>query len=300
LRTLPNCELSAVVDSDPEKGGVLARHLDVPYVANIAEVLSLSDAAVLATPSDTHADLGVALLDAGLDLLVEKPIAPSVNDAERLIAAAVQSGRILMVGHIERFNPAVLELKRLIDQPIHLDLTRTGPFSPRVTADVVLDLMIHDLDLALSFIKSNVDRVSAVGSSVRTDSLDLASALISWENGVTATLTASRVGQTKVRQIQVTQRDTFVAVDLLRQDVTIHRVDHNEFLSDGGSRYRQTGLIEIPYLEHRGEPLSLELEHFIDCVTARTQPEVGGEEGMRALKLALDVKHLAESANTRV
>jgi predicted dehydrogenase len=176
---------------------------------------------------------------------------------------------------------------------VHLELTRIGPFSPRVSTDVVLDLMIHDLDLALALTGSEVVAVEAIGRCVRTDSLDLATALLQFRNGVTATVTASRVAQAKVRSVELTQKDNFVVVDLVRQDLTIHRVTHNEFLSQGGARYRQNGLVEIPFLEHRGEPLALELGSFLESVTTRRPPRVTGEQGRRALELALRVRELA-------
>jgi predicted dehydrogenase len=208
---------------------------------------------------------------------------------------ARENDRVLMVGHVERFNPAVLQLDGIVQDPLHVELTRMGPFSPRVTADVVLDLMIHDLELALALAGSDVERIEGMGRRERSDSLDLATALLQFRNGVTATVTASRVGQTKIRRIELTQRANFVVLDLVRQDLTLHRVDHNEFLAEGGARYRQSGLIEIPFLEHRGEPLALELEHFLQCVADRRSPRVTGLQGRRALELALAVRRSAES-----
>ena len=294
LRTLPGTELTLVVDPDEARGRAVASSVGATYSRDPQEVPGFADAAILASPSDSHARIGVLLLEAGVDLLVEKPLATTVAAADRLIGAAQENERILMVGHIERFNPAVLELDRQVRDLLHMQLTRMGPFSPRVTADVVLDLMIHDLDLALALAGADVDRVAAVGQRVRTDSLDLVTALLRFTNGVTATVTASRVGQTKIRHIELTQRANFVAVDLVRQDVTVHHVEHNEFLSAGGAGYRQSGVIEIPFLEHRGEPLGLELGHFLECVVNRSTPRVTGEQGRRALELALTVRDLAD------
>jgi predicted dehydrogenase len=296
LQTLPGAEITLVVDHDGERGRALAKSVEAAYCADPRAVPDLAEAAVVASTSQTHADVGVPLLEAGVDLLVEKPVATTVEDAKRLIRAAEDNQRVLMVGHIERFNPAVLELDRQVQDLLHVELTRMGPFSPRVTADVVLDLMIHDLELALALAAAEVDRVAAFGRCVRTDSLDLATALLHFTNGVTATVTASRVGQTKIRHIELTQLANFVAVDLVRQDVTIHHVAHNEFVSEGGARYRQKGVIEIPFLEHRGEPLWLELGHFLDCVRTRTTPRVTGSQGLRALELAMRVRDLAMSS----
>ncbi len=289
LSTLPGAELQVVVDPDEARGNALAESVGAQWAPSVDTVAETCDAAVVATTSESHAEIGVALLEAGVDLLVEKPIATSVEDADRLIKAAGAGDRVLMVGHIERFNPAVLELDRIVTEPLHLVLTRLSPFSPRVTADVVLDLMIHDLELAVALAGSDVIEVEAIGRRERTAELDLCSALLRFRNGVTATVTASRIGQTKVRSIEVTQRSNFVVVDLVRQDVTVHRVDHTEFLAEGGAGYRQTGVVEIPFLEHRGEPLALELRHFLHCVRSRETPRVSGADGRRALELALAV-----------
>jgi predicted dehydrogenase len=290
LRTIPDAEVTAVVDPNAERGMRLAEVMGAKYLPDARDVGALAEAAVIAGPSEQHASIGVPLLRAGVDLLVEKPLATDVEGAHALVDAAREHDRLLMVGHIERFNPAVLELDRLVADPLHLEFTRMGPFTPRVTSDVVLDLMIHDLDLALSLAGSDVTDVHGVGRAVRSDTVDIASVLLSFANGVTAAITASRVGQPKVRRIELTQRENFVMVDLVRQDVTIHRVDHNEFLSDKGTRYRQTGLVEIPFLEHRGEPLALELEHFLHCVRTRSVPRITGEQGLRVLELALQAR----------
>ena len=206
LRRLPEAEITLVVDPDEQRGRALAASVGAPYSADPAAVAAVAEAAVVAVPSEMHVDVGVPLLRAGVDLLVEKPIATTVEDADALIEAARDNDRILMVGHVERFNPAVLQLDGLVQDLLHIELTRMGPFSPRVTADVVLDLMIHDLELALALAGSDVERVEGMGRRERTDSLDLVTALIQFRNGVTANVTASRIGQTKIRRIELTQR----------------------------------------------------------------------------------------------
>jgi UDP-N-acetylglucosamine 3-dehydrogenase len=293
LGSLPECVVVAVVDDDEVRGKAVAALGGGEHLMSIDALPDDVDAVVVATPTDTHEDLGLRLLERGFDLLIEKPIAPTSELARRLVEAAERSDRVLMVGHIERFNPAFVELQRFLDEPLHLDFTRVGPFSPRSRTDVVVDLMIHDLDLALTIAGSPVASMSATGRVIMGDALDLANALLVFESGLTATLTASRVAQTKVRKIDVTQKDSFATADLVRQDVTIHRLHHSEFLSNGIPMYRQSGLVEIPYLEQRGEPLNSELRHFLSCVRDRSRPLIGAPEALRALELALAVRDTA-------
>jgi predicted dehydrogenase len=293
LNSLPEFDLVAVVDPDSQRGPAVAALGNAAYLKDIDDLPDDVTAVVLAAPTPLHVDMGVVLLERGLDLLIEKPIAESVSGAQRLLAAAEATQRVLMVGHIERFNPAVLELPRFLDEPLHLEFARVGPYSPRIGTDVVLDLMIHDIDLALSIADAELTSMSATGRIVMSHSLDLATALLVFTNGLTATLTASRVAQTKVRRIDITQRSSAVSVDLVRQDITINRLHHAEFLSDGIPSYRQSGLVEIPYLEHRGEPLSLELKHFAKCVRERSRPVAGAPEATKALQLALAIREAA-------
>lgn len=288
-QTIPDAQVAVVVDSDAGKGQRLADHVGASYAASVAELPGQVDAAVIAAPTEAHADIAMMLLEEGLDLLVEKPIASTVEEAAALVAAADKYNRILMVGHIERFNPAVLELSRYLDGLIHIDIRRVGPFSPRVTTSVVLDLMIHDIDLAQMLAGSELTEVLAVTRRVRGATADLATCSLVFANGLSANLTASRVGQSKDRRIELTRQDDVVVADLLRQQVTVHRVEHAEFVGDRGAGYRQSGVIEIPYLEHQGEPLALELRHFLGCVGSRTQPTVDGHAGLAALETALRI-----------
>jgi len=293
LNSLTEFELVAVVDPDGPRGQAVAELVGADYLESIEQIPEDVTVAVLASPTSTHEDLGVALLERGIDVLIEKPVAETVDGARRLEAASDTTQGILMVGHIERFNPAVLDLPRFLDDPLHLEFTRVGPFSPRIGSDVVLDLMIHDIDLALSIAGAELASMSATGRIVMGENLDLATALLVFTNGLTATLTSSRVAQTKMRRIDITQRSSSISVDLVRQDITINRLHHSEFLSNGIPSYRQSGLVEIPYLEHRGEPLALELRHFAACVNERTRPKVGAPEALAALEIALSIRDAA-------
>lgn len=283
--TSRDAELVAVVDPDLERAERAAAASGVTATSDIRELIGKIDAAIVATPSRTHAEITIPLLEAGIDVLVEKPIAIDEASAARMVEVAEKRGMVLMVGHVERFNPAVLELDRICSDIVHIDASRLSPYSPRILDDVVTDLMIHDLDIVCSLVDSPIVDVSATTRIVRSASADLACALLTFENGVTANVTASRIAQQKVRELRITQSDSFVNVDLVRMDVTINRVEHSEFLSDSGARYRQTGVVEIPFLEHRGEPLALEQAEFFRAVATRTRPRVTGEDGLEAIRL---------------
>jgi UDP-N-acetylglucosamine 3-dehydrogenase len=290
LAAIPQAEVVVVTDPDAEKGQRLADHIGARFEPRLDVLPGRVDAAIVASPTETHAEIAASLMESGLDVLVEKPIAPTVEEAKDLVAVARKHDRILMVGHVERFNPAVLELDRYVDGLIHVDVRRVGSFTPRIATGVVLDLMIHDVDLINSLAGGEPMTVSSLTRRVRSESEDIATCVLTYPSGVSASLTASRVSQSKQRQIELTQQSNVVVADLLRQQVTIHRVEHAEYVGEQGARYRQSGVIEIPYLEHQGEPLLLELKHFIDCVANRTQPIVGGQEALTALATALRIR----------
>jgi predicted dehydrogenase len=291
--SLRDAEVVAVHDPDQDRASVLADAVGAKAVPSVEAAIESADAVVVAAPNHLHAPIALQCLAARVPVLVEKPLAPTLEEADALIEAAARSNTILLVGHIERFNPAVLELDRLANDIVHVDAARVSPYSPRIRDDVVLDLMIHDIDIVLALAGSQPVEVHAVGQSVRSSEADIVSALIRFENDVTASITASRVGQTKIRQLQITQRENFVSVDLIRQDVTISRVDHAEFLSAAGTRYRQSGVVEIPFLEHQGEPLHLELAHFVNCVLGTEEPRVPATVGRQALALAFRIRDAA-------
>jgi UDP-N-acetylglucosamine 3-dehydrogenase len=289
-RALTGAQVDIIVDPDSTKGERLAAHVEAVYAPDLDGLIGRVDAAIVTAPTELHADIGMWLLENGIDVLVEKPVTSTLEEAKTLAAAADQHDRILMVGHVERFNPAFMELRRHVDGLVHIDVRRVGPYTPRISTGVVLDLMIHDIDLMAALTASEPVDVSALTRRVRSTSEDIASCLLTFANGVSATLTASQVSQAKQRQIELTQLDNVVVADLIRQQVTVHRVEHSEYVDGQGARYRQSGVIEIPYLENQGEPLALEQRHFIECVSSRSQPDVGGQEGLRALGTAIRIR----------
>ncbi|MGH9271801.1 MAG: Gfo/Idh/MocA family oxidoreductase [Ilumatobacteraceae bacterium] len=284
-RQLVGVELVAVVDADPARAAAAAGEA---AALTTIDGLPEADLAVVAVPTDQHLEVAATLAGRGMHLLVEKPLAATQAAAQQIIDAAADAGVLLAVGHVERFNAAVIELSRHLDQPRHVRATRISPFSPRITDGVIHDLMIHDLDIvtALAGPGAEVDAVSGIARRDRSPSDDLAFVSMAFSTGLTASFETSRLAQRKVRTIEVTQDDSVVLADLVRQDITIHRMSHHEYLSGEGTRYRQSSVIELPFLEVRGEPLALELAHVAECVRSGTAPRVSGADGLRAIELA--------------
>jgi predicted dehydrogenase len=298
-QALRDATVTHVVDPDLARANQLATAIGADAAADLDAVLDQVDAAVVAVPSGLHHAVGLELVKAGVHVLVEKPIATTVAAAEELAEAADVAGTTLMVGHVERFNPAVLELDNLLGDVVHVAAARISPYTARIRESVIADLMIHDLDVVRSIARSEVVGVECMGMQVRSDTTDLASALLRFESGMTASLTASRVGQQKIRELRITQPDRYVTVDLIRSDVTINRVEHSEFLSAEGARYRQSGVVEIPFLEHQGEPLLLELQEFVRAVTTGTPPRVTAADGVETVRLIERIEAAAASSAGR-
>ncbi len=291
LNSLPMANVLAVVDSDPDRARAAAGAVEAAtyatlddLFANLTDEVGL-DAAVVATPTAYHFEIAAALIAHGVHVLVEKPIAGTAEDGEKLIELAEAAGVVLTVGHIERYNSVVQELQRTAERPIHIEARRIGPFASRIPDSVVGDLMIHDLDIVRTLARGELSEVTAIAQSQRTDSEDMATALLTFDNGVTATVTASRLGQQKVRQVHLTMPDSYILGDLLLQDVTVTRVEHTEYVSDDGSRYRQTAAVEIPFLENRGEPLTKELAAFLRAVETGDAPLVSAQDGVEAVRM---------------
>lgn len=285
LSALPGAKLAAIVDRDQSRGRLVAAEFGCDYAGSMEDVTVRVDAAVIATPTETHRSVGVQALARGWHVLVEKPFAPSVWEAEELVAAAKDARRILAVGHIERFNPACLDLPRFVTEPLFIQTRRLSPYSERVKEGVVRDMMIHDIDLVLWLAHSEPVRVAADISMWRSETEDLAIATVVFESGLVAHMTATRIGQDKVRQIDILQPDSLVNVDLLRQDITIRHQATAEYPETGARRLKEASIMEIPYLEHRGEPLWLELQDFVEAVGSGGRPLVDGRAGVAALDL---------------
>lgn len=285
IKQLPDVTLAGVVDLDLDRAKAAAH--PAPAFVDLDSVDIAFDAAVVATPTPTHRPIAEVLASRGVHLLVEKPLAGNSIDAAAIVTAADKAGVTLAVGHIERFNAAVAELPRFVEDPIHIHASRIGPYSPRISDGVVFDLMIHDLDIVLSLAhRSSIKLVNGVSRSVRSQTEDIAHAALEFSSGLTASFATSRLGQDKIRSIEVVQADSTVRADLLRQEITVNRMAHHEFLDEDGRRYRQSSVIEVPFLEVRGEPLANELRQFTTCVGSGGAPRVPGSDGVDAVRVA--------------
>lgn len=283
-------ELAAICDNDLDKLAQLTVGSDVAIMADPEEMIALVDAVIIATPTESHFPLAKIFLEKSIPCLVEKPIASTTEEGHELLAIAEKNNTTLMVGHIERFNSAVMALPEFIEDPFHFEFRRISPFSGRVRESIVFDLMIHDLEL-LSFLNPYpIADIQAISQNPRTDWNDFASVLISFKNGSTAMLTASRIGQQKIRTIEVSQKESVVLADLLRQDIVISRVDHVEYSSEGGARFKQHGVMEIPFIERYGEPLIVEQQEFIRAALSKTPSVLDPSTALQALELAYQIE----------
>jgi predicted dehydrogenase len=275
---LEGVELVGVVDLDAGRARQIAAEFGTQALPDLdALIATRVDAVSVAVPTKEHANAGCRLLDAGIDVLVEKPIAKSIEEADRLVTAAERSGRILQVGHVERFNPAVVAAQQILSRPLFFEVHRLGVFTPRsLDIDVVYDVMIHDLDILLSLVRSPVTDLRAVGIPVITDKVDIAHARIEFETGAVANVTASRVSTERVRKMRFFQQREYISLDFARRDALRIRVQPG---SPQG-----VGFEKLPTPEE--EPLKAELRAFAESVCTRKAPVVDGAAGRAALALA--------------
>ncbi len=278
-RELGDAELVGIVDADADRAAKVAEEFGTSVIADVRELARAGvDAVSLAVPTVEHGWLGTQLLEQGIDVLVEKPIAASLAEADQLIASAKRNGRILQVGHLERFNPAVVATMKIVTRPLFFEVHRLGVFTPRsLDVDVVYDVMIHDLDILLALVNAPVTDLKAVGIPVLTDKVDIAHARIEFATGAVANVTASRVSTERVRKMRFFQEREYISVDYTRQDaVRIH--------VEGAATSPQINFEKLP--TESEEPLRAELRAFLESVRTRRAPLVDGAAGRRALELA--------------
>lgn len=290
LSELREVNLTVVSDTSADRGEIISQRYGVPYVKDYKEAVKQMDAAIIAVPTGLHYEVGKEVLNSGVHVLMEKPCADNLDHARELFDIADQNNLILQVGHIERFNGAVQELHKIVDDPIYVECKRMGPFVERMKDDgVVLDIMIHDIDILLNLIDSKVSHINVMGKSVFTDRDDLVSVQLEFENKCIANIVASRASQNKIRTLSVTQKDSYIILDYTDQEIYVHRQSSSEHtLSKGSLRYKQESLIERIFV-HKDNPLKLEDKHFIDCVKNGSQRKVSVNNELYSLEIALEI-----------
>jgi predicted dehydrogenase len=288
-------ELVAVVDADGARAADVAAALGCAHASDYRPLLARIDAACIAVPTEKHYEVARACLEAGVHALVEKPLARTLEEADALLELAHARGLVLQVGHLQRFNPAFQALAAASGRPLFIDIERLAPFKPRgIDVDVVLDLMIHDLDLVLALARAPLEQVSACGFRVLTDAVDIANARLEFADGCVANVSASRVSQAAIRKLRVFRHDGYVSADLQGQ-----RLRHVRRGAAGGSAAGKAGIEESEQAFERTDELRAQVEDFLRAVRERGRPLVSGEQGRAALALAQRIGELIAERQAR-
>jgi predicted dehydrogenase len=281
---LPGAELVGVADIDPGRAREIAARFQVPAYADFRDLIGKADAVSIAVPTTLHYDIAREFLQQGVDVLLEKPMTTTLAQADELIASARANGRILQIGHLERYNAALVAIKDIVQQPLFIESHRIAPFKERgIEVDVILDLMIHDIDIILSLVNAPVTRIDAVGVPVLTARMDIANVRLQFATGCIANITASRISAKEMRKIRLFQHDAYLSIDFASQEVDIFRK-----LPDADI----DGIPQITYENidiKQGDSLAQEISAFLAAVRSRQEPEVSGEAGRNALKVALEI-----------
>jgi predicted dehydrogenase len=282
LSNLEDVQLVAVADIKPDRAEQIGRPLGARATSDYRDLLGGVDAVTIAVPTELHGEIAVPFLERGIPVLVEKPLARTLTEADRILAAACASHTTLAVGHTERHNPAVRAASTVIANPRFIEVHRLGTFPERsLDIDVVFDLMIHDLDIVLSLVRSEIETIDAVGVPVLTDRVDIANARLRFANGCIANLTASRISRERVRKIRFFQPDAYVSIDYAEQECEVYRLVRG----NGPRPNIEGGPIAV---EHE-EPLRREMIDFISAARTGAEPAVTGEQGRRALVVATQI-----------
>jgi predicted dehydrogenase len=291
-RELPSAQLVGIFDQNAERAAAVAAEFQTQAFKSLDELRGQVDAVSVAVPTVAHAEVGCRLLEMGLDVLVEKPMAVNLAEADALLLAAKKNGRILQVGHVERFNPAVVAVEPILNRPLFFEVHRLGVFTPRsLDVDVIYDLMIHDLDILLALVNEPVTEVKAVGIPVLTDKVDIAHARLEFAGGAVANITASRVSTERVRKMRFFQQHEYISLDYARRDALRIGVKKPGPTPEFGFEKLNAPAIE---------PLHAELEAFIDSTQTRKEPRTNGAAGRAALELASRVMASIQEHAARV
>lgn len=290
-----NVELVGIADSDRQRGTSVAEKYGTHCYTDYRELFAAVDVVSIAVPTSLHYAIAKDFLEAGVHVLLEKPIAHTMEEASELFRLAETHGVVLHIGHVERFNGAIQELKKIVDEPWLIESRRLGPFVPRIKEDgVVLDVMIHDIDIILNLVDSPISRIYALGKSIYSDREDLANVQICFQNGCIANIIASRSTEIKIRTMAITQQGAYIFLDYTDQDIRVHRQASSEHVvTRGALRYKQESLIERIFV-HKDNPLKLEIQHLLDCVMHGAPRVVSVEEELRSLQVALQILEILE------
>jgi len=284
---LENAELIAVCDANIENARKVAEELGVEAVTDYRELVGKVDAVSIVVPTQLHFEVAKAFLDVGTHVMLEKPITVTVEQAQILVDIAKEKDVIFQVGHLERFNPAILALDSSLTQSLFIESHRVAPFNPRgADVSVILDLMIHDIDIILDIVNSPVTHISAKGVAVLSNDIDIANARLEFENGCVANVTASRAGMKSERKMRLFQHDAYISIDFQNKTLGIHRKGSGEMFP---------GVANIESDEQafaQGDALLSEIESFLNCIQTRQPPVVSGEDGKRALETAMEITRL--------
>ncbi len=291
-RELEGVELVGVFDENQERAVAVAAEYQTQVLKGSGDLRERADAVSVAVPTVAHADVGCRLLEMGLDVLVEKPMAVNLSEADALLRAAKKNGRILQVGHVERFNPAVIAVEPILNRPLFFEVHRLGVFTPRsLDVDVIYDLMIHDLDILLALVAEPVTEVKAVGIPVLTEKVDIAHARLEFAGGAVANITASRVSTERVRKMRFFQQHEYISLDYARRDALRIGVKKPGPQPEFGFEKLNAPAVE---------PLHAELEAFVNSVRSRKEPRTNGAAGRAALELASRVMASIQEHAARV
>jgi len=283
---IPKVELVGVADLDGARAKYVAEHFSTRPFADYRDLFNKVEAVSVAVPTSVHYQVARDFIDHGIDVLLEKPITTSLKEAENLVAMAEEQNRILQIGHLERFNSGVVALNGLLGDPLFIDSLRFSPFLERASqVDVVLDLMIHDIDIILSIVQSEVASISAVGVPVISSHLDIANARMEFQNGCIANITASRVSHKRMRQIRIFQDNGYITIDFLSHKMRTHKKNHGS---------EKPGLVTEEVKIEPIDALESEIDSFIRKVRDRTTPLVSGRNGKTALEVALAITERIE------
>lgn len=302
---LPGCELAGIFEPDNARAEAVCAKHGCRLFATLEALGAACEAISVVVPTDRHAAVALPLLAQGAHLLIEKPLCASLEEAEQVLAAAQAANRIVQVGHVEHFNPVMSFLEQEIAEPRYISAERLAPYQPRGTeVGVVLDLMIHDIGIVLALVKSPLAKVDSVGVTVLSPSEDIANARLQFQNGCVANLSASRMSTKKAREIRVFQGDAYLSLDFMNQKG--HLVKKSDMVAYGlklkGGLVKPGDLSALPVREipiEKGEPLALELAHFVESVAKAKQPKVGAALGKSALEVAIAISEQIRAGGVR-